>query len=43
MNEERLSGLGMLLIHGVTDYISEPEVIYQMKQKWREWTNLAWF
>ena len=28
MNEERLSGLGMLLIHRGTDYIPEPEVIY---------------
>ena len=33
MNEERLSGLGMLLIHRGMDYIPEPEVIYQMKQK----------
>ena len=30
MNEERLSGLGKLLIHGRTDYIPEPEVTYQM-------------
>ena len=36
MNEERLSGLGKLLIHGGTDYIPEAEVIYQMKQKWRK-------
>ena len=36
MNEERLSGLGKLLIHGGKDYIPEPEVIYQMKQKWRK-------
>ena len=28
MNEERLSDLGMLLIHRGTDYIPEPEVIY---------------
>ena len=27
MNEERLSGIGMLLIHRGTDYIPEPEVI----------------
>ena len=32
MNEERLSGLGILSIHRGTDYIQEPEVIYQMKQ-----------
>ena len=32
MNEERLSSLGMLLIHHGTDYIPEPEVIYHMKQ-----------
>ena len=36
MNEERLSGLGMLLIHDGTDYIPEPGVIYQMKQNWRK-------
>ena len=36
MNEERLSDLGKLLIHDGTDYIPEPEVIYQMKQKWRK-------
>ena len=40
MNEERLSGLGVLLIHGGTDYIPEPEVINQMQQKWRKWTSL---
>ena len=34
MTEERWSGLGKLLIHGGTDYIPEPRVIYQMKQKW---------
>ena len=34
MNEERLSGLGMLFIHRGTDYIPEPEVIYHMKQNW---------
>ena len=33
MNEERLSGLGKLLIHGGTDYIPEPEVIYQNETK----------
>ena len=36
MNEKRLSGLGMLLIHRGTDYIPEPEVIYQVKQSWRK-------
>lgn len=36
MNEERLSGLGMLLIHRGTDYIPEPEVIYHKKQNWRK-------
>ena len=37
MNEERLSGLGKLFIHGGRDYgIPGPEVIYQMKQKWRK-------
>ena len=35
MNEKRLSGLGMLLIHRGTDYIPEPHVIYHMKQNWR--------
>ena len=35
-NEERLSGLGMLLIHHGTDYILERWVIYQMKQNWRK-------
>ena len=44
MNEERLSGLAKLLIHGGMDYsIPEPEVIYQMKQKWWKWTSLASF
>ena len=44
MNEERLSGLGKLLIHGGTDCgIPEPEVIYQMKQKWWKSTSLASF
>ena len=32
MKEERLGGLGMLLIHRGKDYISEPEIIYQIKQ-----------
>ena len=39
MNEERLSGLGMFLIHDGTDYIPEPGVIYQMKQNWRKPVN----
>jgi len=43
MSEERLSDRGMLLIHCGTDYKPEPEVIYQMKQNWRKWTNLASF
>ena len=43
MNEERLRGLAMLHIHRGTDYIPEPEVIYQMKQKWWKWTSLALF
>jgi len=36
MNEELLSGLGMLLVHRGTNYIPEPEVIYHMKQNWRK-------
>ena len=43
MIKERLSGLGMPLIHSGTDYIPEPEVIYQMKQNCRKWTYLASF
>ena len=36
MIEERLSSLGMLLIHRGTDYIPETHVIYHMKQNnWR--------
>ena len=26
-----------------TDYIPEPEVVYQMKQNWRKWTSLVSF
>ena len=36
MNEERLSGLGMLLIHRGTNYIPDPNVIYGLKQNWRK-------
>ena len=43
MIKERLSGLEMPLIHGGTDYILEPEVIYQIKQNCRKCTNLASF
>ena len=31
MIKERLSGLGMPLIHSGTDYMPKPEVIYQIK------------
>ena len=31
------------ITHRGTDYIPEPEVIYQMKQKWGKWTSLASF
>ena len=34
MNEERLSGLGMLLIHRRTNYRPESEVIYKIYQDW---------
>ena len=39
MNEERLSGLGMLLIHRGTNYIPDPDVIYGLKQNGRKWLN----
>ena len=35
MNEERLSGLGMLLIHRGSTYIPEPESVYDIKANWR--------
>jgi len=43
MNEERLSGLWMFLIHRGMDHIPESEVIYQVKQNWHEWPNLVSF
>ena len=39
MRLQSLSGLGMLFIRG-SDYIPEPEVIYQMNQNWRKCMNL---
>ena len=43
MIKERLSGLRVPLIYSGTDYIPEPEVIHQIKQDCRKWTNLASF
>lgn len=41
MNEKRLSGLGMLLIRGGTNYKPESEDIYKINQNWRKWQSHA--
>ena len=43
MNEKRLSGLGMLLIHRGTNYRPEAEVIYKIYQDWGKWQSQASF
>ena len=35
ITEDRLRGLAMLLIHRVTDFISTPKEIYDVKSNWR--------
>lgn len=44
MNEERLSGLGMLLIHRRTNFKRpESKVIYKLYQDWGKWPSQASF